>query len=124
MKIKLSQAFDYFILLAVIILLGMGIMFIYSSGINSDGILVSNEYIKQMIWAGIGIVIMLFVALVDYRRIKRYVPYLYGFLIFILIYTLIFGKYVNGARSWIGIGGFGIQPSEFCKIIYILFLAW
>ena len=40
-----------------------------------------------------------------------------------LLYTVIFGRHVNGANSWIGIGHFGIQPSEFGKIIFILFLA-
>jgi rod shape determining protein RodA len=36
---------------------------------------------------------------------------------------MIFGRFVNGARSWIGIGDFGVQPSEFGKIIFILFFA-
>lgn len=124
MKTKIYLAFDYFLIFCVLVLVSMGIMFIYSSGVNSEGINVSNEFIKQIIWAGIGIVIMLFITLTDYRRLDRYVGYLYIFLAIILIYTKLFGRYVNGARSWIGIGGFGIQPSEFCKIIYILFLAW
>ena len=47
----------------------------------------------------------------------------YLFILVALIYTILFGKYVKGARSWIGIGNLGIQPSEPCKIIYILFLA-
>jgi len=42
----------------------------------------------------------------------------------LLVYTRLFGKTVKGARSWIGIGDFGIQVSEFTKIIYIVFLAW
>ena len=42
----------------------------------------------------------------------------------LLVYTRLFGKNVKGATSWIGIGSFGIQVSEFTKIIYILYLAW
>lgn len=124
MKTKIYQAFDFFLIISVLFLVFLGIMFIYSSGINSEGVLVSKEYIKQIIWAGIGLVLMIVMTFTDYRRLTRYVPYLYAFLAFILIYTRIFGKYVNGARSWLGFGSFGIQPSEFCKIIYILFLAW
>ncbi|MGI5069774.1 rod shape-determining protein RodA [Treponema pectinovorum] len=124
MKTKIYQAFDYFLLFCVLVLVCLGIMFIYSSGINSEGVNVSNEYIKQIIWAGIGFALMLFIAVSDYRRLDRYVAYLYVFCAAILIYTKLFGRYVNGARSWIGFGGFGIQPSEFCKILYILFLAW
>jgi rod shape determining protein RodA len=41
----------------------------------------------------------------------------------LLVYTCFFGRLVNGARAWIGIGAFGIQPSEFAKITTILFLA-
>ena len=66
---------------------------------------------------------MIGISLIDYRKIEKFSIYLYLALIAVLIYTLIFGRYVNGARSWIGIGSFGIQPSEFGKIFYILFFA-
>lgn len=124
MKIKFFEHFDYLLFFTVCILTGLGIAFIYSSGINSEGYLVSREYAKQITWAGIGIVIMIVTALFDYRKIQRYAPVLYGAALAILIYTRLFGKYVNGAKSWIGIGDLGIQPSELCKVIFILFLAW
>ncbi|MDE6705014.1 MAG: rod shape-determining protein RodA [Treponemataceae bacterium] len=124
MKPKFFQVFDYVLLFCVISLVTIGILFIYSSGINSEGVNVSNEYVKQLVWAGVGLLLMIVIALLDFRRLDRYVPYLYGFLVLILIYTRIFGWKVNGARSWIGFGGFGIQPAEFCKVIFILFLAW
>ncbi|MFC2478250.1 MAG: rod shape-determining protein RodA, partial [Treponema socranskii subsp. buccale] len=59
----------------------------------------------------------------DYRKTTRYAYILYAALAPVLLYTVIFGRHVNGANSWIGIGHFGIQPSEFGKIIFILFLA-
>src|SRR5574344_74853 len=124
MKPKLLERFDYYIFSCVLILTGLGIAFIYSSGINSDGVLVSKEYIKQIIWASIGLVILFTVAFYDYRKLSRIAPTLYAIGILVLIYTKIFGKYVNGARSWFGIGELGIQPSEITKIIFILFLAW
>ncbi len=124
MRGKFYQVFDYLLLACVLFLVSLGVLCIYSSGVNSEGILVSNEYIKQIIWGSIGVVLMLFTALYDYRRLSRYCPYLFGFLVVLLLYTRIGGKYVNGARSWLGIGPFGIQPSEFCKIFYILFLSW
>lgn len=124
MRIRVFQVFDYVLLLCVLTLVTVGVLFIYSAGINSDGANVSTEYVKQIVWAGIGLVLMAVVALIDFRRLDRYMPYLYGGLVLILVYTKLFGRYVNGARSWIGFGGFGIQPAEFCKVVFILFLAW
>ena len=124
MKIRFFSLFDYALLICVILLTVFGIFFIYSSGINSQKVLVSNEYIKQIFWAVSGIFLLFLVSLIDYRKVKRIIPWLYLALILLLIYTRFFGRYVNGAKSWIGIGGFGIQPSEFGKIVFILFLAW
>ena len=124
MKIRFFSLFDYALFVCVLLLTIIGIFFIYSSGVNSDKVLVSNEYIKQIFWAVSGIFLLFFISLIDYRKVKRIIPWLYVALILILIYTKFFGRYVNGAKSWIGIGGFGIQPSEFGKIVFILFLAW
>ncbi len=123
MKIKIFEVFDYVLFACVLILVTMGIAFIYSSGINSEGSLVTNEYIKQIIWASFGIIIMILSSLHDYNKFERYSQNLYIGLLAVLLYTCLFGRYVNGARSWLGIGDFGIQPSEFGKIVFIVFLA-
>ncbi len=123
MKFHILDKIDYVILLCVIMLSFFGIIFIYSSGINSDGLLVSNEYYKQIIWFCIGLALMLFIAVFDYRKLKRYSMHLYCIILVVFIYTKFFGRYVNGAKSWIGIGSLGIQPSEPGKIIYLLYLS-
>jgi len=123
-RFKNITNFDFILFVAMTLLIFLGILFIYSSGINSEGIQVSNEYIKQIIFASTGLVLIFLAILIDYRKIKRVIPYVYSFFILVLLYTTFFGRYVNGARSWIGIGALGIQPSEFGKIVYILFFAW
>ncbi len=123
MKSKFFNRFDFWILLCVTVLTTAGILFIYSARFTSKGLINPTQYIKQIIWASVGLVLIFLICLSDYKRLKRYTPYLYGFLILILILTRIFGKRVNGARSWIGIGGFGIQPSEIGKIFFIFFMA-
>lgn len=123
-KIKFFTLFDYILLSASVLLMVIGIFFIYSSGVNSEGLLVSNEHVKQILWATSSLLIMFFAALIDYRKIKRWIKWIFAILILLLLYTRFFGRYVNGARSWIGIGGLGIQPSEFGKNVFILFLAW
>lgn len=123
MRLKIFTSLDYMLLLCILFLTGIGIAFIYSSGFNSDGVNVSNEYIKQIIWLGVGLVLLVLVALFDYRRLNKYSFHFFAFMLAVLIYTRFFGRLVNGARSWIGIGDFGIQPSELTKISFILFLA-
>lgn len=123
MKKSFLEYFDFILIFSVLILVGMGVAFIYSSGINSSGVLVTNEYIKQIIWACIGLFFMIFFCLYDYRKFSRYAMYFYFAFLAVLIYTRIFGRYVNGARSWIGIGEFGVQPSEFGKVFYTIMLA-
>jgi len=70
-----------------------------------------------------GLLLMVGVIVIDYNRLRRISAYLYGFSMLLLLVTAFIGREVHGARSWIGIGEFGIQPSEFAKITTILFLS-
>ena len=105
-------------------LMVIGILFIYSSGVSSTGVVFSNEYIKQIVWVATGVIILLVVGLSDYTRFRDWALYIYLFFIFLLIVTLVLGKRINGARSWLGLlsYGIGIQPSEFAKIATIFML--
>ncbi len=123
-KFLIFKLFDYVLFFCVLALVTIGIFFIYSSSVNSEGISVSNEYIRQIIFASTGLVLMMVCAAFDYRRYTRFIPALYVVFLVVLLYTFLFGKVVNGARSWLGFGSFGIQPSELGKIVYIMFLAW
>jgi rod shape determining protein RodA len=123
MKLRDFLGIDFPLIFAALILSIFGILFIYSSGVTSSGVLVSNEYIRQIIWAVVGLIAALVIAMLDYRRLYDPSIYLYLGAIVLLLYTCFFGRLVNGARAWIGIGAFGIQPSEFAKITTILFLA-
>ncbi|MDR0495615.1 MAG: rod shape-determining protein RodA [Treponema sp.] len=122
MRLKDILDIDYFILLPVIALMVLGVLFIYSSGITSGGNLVSTEYMRQIIWASIGLAVALALSLVNYRRFYDAALYLYLFILIPLLYTCVFGRVVHGTR-WLRIGIFGIQSSEFAKIATIIFLA-
>jgi len=114
---------DYLLLLPVLVLLVFGILFIYSSGITSSGLQVSNEYIKQIVWASAGLIIALVLALVNYRRFYTISIYIYLISLLPLLYTLLFGRVIYNAARWLRIGSFGIQASEFIKISVIILLA-
>jgi len=116
--------FDYILFLSVILLSTTGILFIYSSGVNSEGLCVSYEFVKQIVWGLTGVVLLLALTFIDYRRYADRTFIMFLVAILLLFYTRLFGRYVNGAKSWLGIGELGIQPSEFMKIVYILYLAY
>ncbi len=124
MRIRSITNFDFFLFFSVVLLSVISVSFIYSSGINSEGILVSTEYIKQILWASIGICLMIATIFIDFRRIADRTFLMFAFSLLLLVYTRLMGRYVNGAKSWLGIGGLGIQPSEFTKLVYILYLAY
>jgi rod shape determining protein RodA len=116
--------FDLYLMIATLALIAIGILFIYSSGVTSDGTSFSREWLRQIVWAVLGLVLLTTVAFVDYGRLRDLAPYLYVALMLLLVFTLAAGRVVNGARSWLGVGDLGIQPSEFAKPATIIFLAY
>lgn len=119
-----AKSLDWLVVASLAVLMVIGVLFIYSSGVNSEGVLVTSEYAKQIVWAVTAVALMLAFALIEPKRLVDYTFPLYLAMIAALVYTRLFGKVVNGARSWLGLfGDIGIQPSEFMKIATTLFLA-
>jgi rod shape determining protein RodA len=114
---------DFALLFSAMLLIVFGILFIYSSSVTAFGVSVSNEYVRQIFWGVAGLVVALLTAMLNYRRVYDVSVYLYLGSLALLVYTCLFGRVVNGARAWLGIASFGIQPSEFAKITTIIFLA-
>jgi len=114
---------DSTLILAVLALIGIGILFIYSSGVNSTGVLISNEYLRQLLWAFLALGVLLVFSYFNYNLLRDFSLWIYLACLLLLALTLVFGKVVNGARAWLGIFGLGGQPSEFAKIATILYLA-
>ena len=116
------RSLDFLLLFAAVALLVVGGLFVYSSGVASDGSLVSNEWLKQILWGASGLGLLGVFAVTNHQRFKAYTPYTYVATLLLLLITALIGREVNGARSWLGIGELGVQPSEFAKIATILFL--
>ena len=118
--------FDYLLVILVFCMVIIGIIAIGSAnkintlniGFNQE--FLSSEFMNQIIWFIIGIICMLFAAFIDYRFIcKFYIPiYILNIILLILVLSPL-GKSINEVKRWI----FGIQPSEFCKIFMIIFIA-
>jgi rod shape determining protein RodA len=125
---------DIWLIIAVLGLSVIGIFFIYSTGqtaLASDNApLVNNlfsesgrSFLKQSFFIIIATILLIIFALFSYRKLGQHIYIFYFFGLVILLLTALFGREVNGARSWIGVGPFGVQPSEFMKLIVIFTLA-
>lgn len=109
-------------LLIPLLLSIIGLVFIFSAGLKPDG---SNtgQYLRQLLWIGLGLILIAVILSIDYYQWIDMSEWLYGGGLILLLITLLFGTRIRGAKSWLGIGSLGIQPSEIMKIFYILFFA-
>ena len=80
---------------------------------------------RQFLFASIGVIGMIAVSRIDYQIYKKYATpfFLVSLVLLILVLVPGIGLVRGGARSWIGIGAFSLQPSEFMKLGLIVFLA-
>ncbi len=119
---KLLKNLDYSVVITVCILLSYSLFIITSASFGQFADV--YYYLKrQIVWDILGISILIFILSIDYNVIKKASRYLYGFMIVLLLAVLLIGAEHGGAKSWIDIGPFSMQPSEFSKIIIIIILA-
>ena len=85
--------------------------------------LYNHNLIKQIIWYGIGIFIFIVSKCINTKNIFKYSFILYIISIVLLIYVLMFGKVINGAKAWITIKGLSFQPSELTKLSLAIMLS-
>ncbi len=114
------QEFDWFLLSVAIALSAIGLIEIYSSTLNMDS---GSFFLRQLVWVLAGIGICFVVASIDYHVLAEHIPLIYVGALCLLGGVLLFGNSVAGSRSWFGIGGFGLQPSELAKLVVVVALA-
>ncbi|MFD1849143.1 stage V sporulation protein E [Oceanobacillus bengalensis] len=119
---------DYVLLLIVLSLLTVGILMVYSSSHIWSEYKFDDQFYylkRQVLFAGAGIFAMFFIMFIPYNTWQRYAKFILIVCFVLLILVLIpgIGLIRGGAQSWIGIGAFSIQPSEFMKLGLIIFLA-
>ena len=107
--------YNWILLIIVIITCILGVLFINSAN--------SAYTKKQFVGVVVCITIMLFLSFVNYNYICNFSNILYGLNILLLLFVKFAGVGVNGARRWLNLGFTRIQPSEFSKVIMILFVA-
>ncbi len=125
-NINVWDRIDKITILLFLLMIFMGWLNIYAAVYNEErsGILdLTQRYGKQFVWIVAGLVIAIFVVIIDSRFYFFFSWFIYGSLMLLLLMVLLFGSVVNGARSWFEFGGFSLQPSEFAKFGTALALA-
>jgi rod shape determining protein RodA len=119
---RLYYHIDWALLIAILALCALGVMMIYSTSADpTRG--TSRLYITQLYAIGLGILALLFTLTLDYRTFTDKSHLIYIGLLGLLLYVMFFGMVQMGARRWIAIRGFNLQPSEFAKVGVALVLA-
>jgi rod shape determining protein RodA len=115
---------DWPLALALVGLMLVGLAFIYSAKSGNEGVAWYNQfYARQLLWYVAGTIAAVVVCLIDYRYLTRYATLAYWLTIFLLVLVLFIGSTRGGAKRWIDLGVFQLQPSEFAKLAFIFVMA-
>ena len=115
------KRFDLLFFASAMIISGVGIMMIYSTGLGGQG--VNSLWLRQVGYLAVGLIGMFFFATLDYRFFKKNSSVIYIFSILLLVGVLLAGLEIRGSRRWFELGFINFQPSEFSKLALIVLLA-
>lgn len=122
-----SKGFDARLIVYYIALVLIGWITIYSTCYLPDAhnavFDMSQPYGKQLIWIATSLLIGVSILLIDKKIIVHYAYHFYIVCLVLMVLVLFIGTEISGAKAWIKIGGFSIQPTEFMKVATALALA-
>jgi len=120
---RLLDNFDW-ILLAILMMIGLlSVVNLYSATYSIRSIGGSSIYVKQMVWYGIGFLILLLMTTFDYHLLDSLAYPLFVLCLILLLVVLEIGRVTHGSQRWLHLGFFSVQPSEMVKVSIILVLA-
>ena len=123
--------FDITMLWVIAMLVAVGLLMVYSSSIASASeskftrFSPTYFFVRQCLFVLIGLVLARFVFDTPLRTWERIAPLVFIIAVVLVVVVLLpgIGRKVNGARRWIPLGPFSLQPSEFMKFAMVLFAA-
>ena len=113
------RSVDPILLVTSLALTAFGILAVYVAGTDDR----EGYALNQTLGFVLGLLGAVPLALMDYRRLKGYLPLLYGDTIVMLLAVTVVGASAKGAQRWIDIGPVQVQPSEFAKLLVVVVLA-
>ena len=120
---RLLENFDWGLFLLVFTIASIGLVILYSALTTGSEQAIHPLFKRQVSWMAFGLIVMVFVFLLDYKYFDEASIIIYLLCIGLLIAVFFSGKYVGGSKRWIALGPFTMQPSEIMKIALIIILA-
>ena len=123
----LNNPIDFTLLITILFFFFFGLVMVLSASSPSALAESGNSYSyfsKQLIFAILGIIAMLFISKIDYRFYQKFYKHAWWIALILLILVLVAGRTVNGAKRWIYVTEtLSVQPSEIVKLLMIIFYA-
>ncbi len=113
---------DWAIVAAALALTILSVMMIYSCTHGEAGV-GPKRYVIQLAAVGVGLLLMVLMALFDYARLQTLGWPLYGLTLLLLLAVLFLGGEVRGAQRWLSLGPLHFQPTELVKVAAVILLA-
>lgn len=92
----------------------LGIMTVFSA---------HADWLRQLVWVAFGIAAYIAMAALDYRRLRNIAWVLYASMLLLLAATHVAGHSALGARRWLSVAGFPLEPSELSKLVVVIVIA-
>lgn len=120
-----STTFDMPLFIGFLLLVGLGIVFIYSASYpkSMSSPIPMGAAGRQVMFAFFGFLLMWLLARVPLEWFHRFSGWIIGITLFLLVLVLVIGASKFDNRAWIPIGPFQFQPSEFAKVALVVTLA-
>ena len=122
-----NNPIDFTLVITILLLLSIGLVMVLSASSPSALAESGNSYSyfsRQLIFAVLGIIAMLFISKIDYRFYQKFYKHAWWIALILLALVLVAGRTVNGAKRWIYVTEtLSIQPSELVKFLMIIFYA-
>ena len=118
---RLLQNVDWLLLITAFGLVTISTVTLASLHVGRAG---GSVVVRQLVWFAIGLVVMVFLASLDSRRLVRAAPAIYVVGLAGLASVFALGRTVSGARRWVVFGPLSVQPSELFKVCFLLMMVW
>jgi len=112
--------FDWTVFVLALMLAGVGVLSVFSATWGNSRHGLDPLVVRQLMWVGIGAVLMAAAALFDYRSLSSYAYLFYAVTIGLLAVVAVAGQSTGGSRRWINLGLLKLEPSEIAKLAVVL----